>query len=72
MNNHHLFLIRSDSVTQLAAHLLAGIIVLALATSLFAPKENNRPDNARTAPAVQLTLPAGTTVIAAATAPALR
>ncbi|HWA25821.1 MAG TPA: hypothetical protein VG734_09180 [Lacunisphaera sp.] len=71
MNNHHLFLIRSDSVTQLAAHLVAGIIVLVLASSICAPQRSIRPDTVQATPAIELKLPAGTTVLAAST-PVLR
>lgn len=34
MNNYHLFLIRSDQVTQITAHLVAGIVTLFLIATL--------------------------------------
>ncbi len=67
MNNYHLFLIRSDSVTQIAAHLLAGIIALVFISSLVSPAPERLADvpvASRTAAAV--ILPAGTTMLAAA------
>ena len=66
MNNHHLFLIRADQVTQLLAHLTAGIITLVLIAGL-----NTSPGDAgidrQPAPMsdVVITLPAGVELIAA-------
>ncbi len=68
MNNHHLFLIRPDYVTQLLGHLVAGMIALVLVFCAFAPKENFRPDTAPAAPAARIALPAGTTVLASSQA----
>lgn len=67
MNNYHLFLIRSDSVTQLAAHLVAGIVALALIFTVFTPKHagRNSGDTTQNVPTVGVTLPPGTTVLAA-------
>jgi hypothetical protein len=40
MNNYHLFLIRTNCVTQLAGHLLAGILALVLFFGMSAtPRE---------------------------------
>jgi hypothetical protein len=68
MNNFHLFLIRSDCVTQLAAHLLAGILALVLFVSLDAPKESPLPAPAPAQPThvTEHPLPAGAIVVAAA------
>lgn len=45
MNNYHLFLIRSNCMTQLAAHLLAGIIAFFLVSSITAaPKASHLPE----------------------------
>ena len=65
MNNYHLFLIRSDYVTQIAAHLAAGIVALALISSVLAPEHAVMPEATRDVPAVGATLPQGTTVLAA-------
>lgn len=43
MNNYHLFLIRSDQVTQIAAHLAAGIITLVLIVTLGASQGDHAP-----------------------------
>jgi hypothetical protein len=66
MNNYHLFLIRSDCVTQLAAHLLAGILALVLFVSLGSPKESPLPAPAPQASVAEHALPAGTMIVAAA------
>lgn len=45
MNNYHLFLIRSNCMLQLAAHLVAGIVAFFLVSSITAaPKESNLPE----------------------------
>jgi len=64
MNNYHLFLIRSDIVTQIAAHLVAGIITLVFIAHVSAPDAAPTPE----IPAAQVTavvLPAGTPMLAA-------
>jgi hypothetical protein len=64
MNNYHLFLIRSDSITQIAAHLLAGIIALVFLANLGSHSDRPLPE----LPAAQITavsLPAGTSLLAA-------
>lgn len=67
MNNHHLFLIRADQVTQLLAHLTAGIITLVLISSLSTPPGDTGIDR-QTVPGTEvvITLPAGAEMIAAA------
>lgn len=65
MNNYHLFLIRSDGVTQLTAHLLAGILALALFVSLDAPKDAPLAPPVRQAHVMDVVLPASTAVLAA-------
>lgn len=66
MNNHHLFLIRADQVTQLLAHLTAGIITLVLISSLSGPETGPRAPHEST-PAIEahITLPVDTEMIAA-------
>jgi hypothetical protein len=64
MNNYHLFLIRSDSITQIAAHLVAGIIALVLIAQVSTSADAPMPE----IPAAQVTavvLPAGTPMLAA-------
>ncbi len=66
MNNHHLFLIRADQVTQLLAHLFAGIITLVLISSLSAPDAGTQSAHTPVhMTADQMTLPAGAEMIAA-------
>lgn len=66
MNNYHLFLIRSDQVTQIIAHLTAGIVTLVLILGLVAPSGNHtsepRPDRVTE---LAGTVPEGTEMIAA-------
>jgi len=66
MNNYHLFLIRSDSVTQIAAHLVAGIIALVFISTLVTAEPG--PLAAEVTPVAQaavMELPAGTPMLAA-------
>jgi hypothetical protein len=52
MNNYHTFLIRPGLVTQLAAHLAAGIVALALVTGLFMPKVEQLSPRVESVPVV--------------------
>lgn len=65
MNNYHLFLIRSDQVTQILTHLAAGIVTLVLIFSLGAP-QGDRPFDHRSShvTGIQVTMPEGTDMIA--------
>jgi hypothetical protein len=65
MNNYHLFLIRSDQVTQILTHLAAGIATLVLISSLGAPQgehlSGHRPAEVAE---IRTTMPEGTEMIA--------
>lgn len=63
MNNYHIFLIRPDYVTQLAAHLLAGIVALALVTGFVMPKAGQLSAPAESVSVVAVA-PAHLTVVA--------
>jgi hypothetical protein len=52
MNNYHTFLIRPGYVAQLAAHLAAGIVALALVTGLFMPKAEQLSPRMKSVPVV--------------------
>jgi hypothetical protein len=65
MNNYHLFLIRSDSVTQIAAHLAAGVIALVFLASLAKAPATNLPDAPASREVTAIVLPAGTPMLAA-------
>ena len=65
MNNYHLFLIRSSCVTQLAAHLAAGILALILFSGMTAPRSPRVPDAVRPVHVARGMMPAGTAVLAA-------
>ena len=67
MNNYHLFLIRSDQVTQICAHLAAGIVTLLLIASIGSPKSEQLARIPTPTPvvAIQGALPAGTELVAA-------
>lgn len=65
MNNYYLFFIRPDYVTQLLAHLLAGIVVLALIVAVKAPERSSLPDPMHRPAQVTELLPADATMLAA-------
>jgi hypothetical protein len=67
MNNYHLFLIRSDQVTQIVAHLTAGIVTLVLIFSVIAQRGGDHAPEARAGRVAEaaVTLPEGTGMIAA-------
>lgn len=66
MNNYHLFLIRSDQVTQILTHLAAGIVTLVLIASLGAPRGDRQPDHrSDRAMEIQSAIPEGTEMFAA-------
>lgn len=67
MNNYHLFLIRSDQVTQIVAHLTAGIVTLVLIFSVIAPRGDDHAPEARAGRVAEaaVILPEGTGMIAA-------
>jgi hypothetical protein len=64
MNNYHTFLIRPDHVTQLAAHLAAGIVALALVTGLFMPKAERPSQPVQSVPVVVATSSAPVMIVA--------